>query len=316
MRLLLVDALNLFIRNFTVNPSMDSNGEHVGGVVGTLTSLNMLVRDFGPDRAMLVWDGEGGSLRRCSIYKHYKEGRKPPVNRQYDHETVEDQVASFSRQVEMTRRYVDMLPVVQVDVDGLEADDVIAYVTRAVVGDCDEVVIVSSDGDYLQLVSSTVSVYSPTKKRLYTSDVVEEELGVLPCNVSLMKAVVGDRSDNIRGVSGVGERTFVKMFPFVAEREATLSEILEHANGGSGKRYEAVSESASELETNYRVVQLESAEFSGARTRSLERQCSARAPSFRGLDLRLALTADGLSVRASDFFKNFESLHRRQAARR
>jgi 5'-3' exonuclease len=73
-RLLVVDALNNFIRNYVVMPHLSKNGDPIGGIVGFLLSLQKIVRETKPDGIVIAWDGEGGSLRRKQSVKEYKEG--------------------------------------------------------------------------------------------------------------------------------------------------------------------------------------------------------------------------------------------------
>ena len=80
--ILIIDGMNTFIRNFIVVPSMDTNGEPNGGVIGFLRSLKFLIREFKPSKVVIVWDGEGGSKKRRNIYIDYKSGRKPRTNRE------------------------------------------------------------------------------------------------------------------------------------------------------------------------------------------------------------------------------------------
>jgi len=76
-RLLIIDSLNLLFRNYIVNPSLSTNGQPIGGIKGYLQSLQKLVREIKPDEIVICWDGEGGSQKRKSKNKNYKEGRKP-----------------------------------------------------------------------------------------------------------------------------------------------------------------------------------------------------------------------------------------------
>ena len=76
-KLLIIDALNLFIRNYVVNPSMDRHGNNVGGCIGFIKSLQKITREMQPDEIIIAWDGHGGSQRKKSMNKNYKEGRSP-----------------------------------------------------------------------------------------------------------------------------------------------------------------------------------------------------------------------------------------------
>ena len=83
-KLLIIDAMNAFIRNYVMNPSLAADGSPIGGTKGFLMSLQKMIRDMQPDNVVVVWDGGGGSAKRRTIVKEYKEGRKPlKLNRAY-----------------------------------------------------------------------------------------------------------------------------------------------------------------------------------------------------------------------------------------
>ncbi len=76
-KIVIIDALNLFIRNYVVNPTMDTKGVSIGGCIGFLKSLQKITRILKQDQVMIGWDGSGGCERRTSKNKNYKEGRSP-----------------------------------------------------------------------------------------------------------------------------------------------------------------------------------------------------------------------------------------------
>ena len=89
-RVLIVDGLNTFIRSWTVNPTMDDNGDHIGGIVGTLKGIGYAIREYNATRCIIVFDGKGGSKSRKDLYSGYKENRgnnRFRVNRAYS-ETI------------------------------------------------------------------------------------------------------------------------------------------------------------------------------------------------------------------------------------
>jgi DNA polymerase-1 len=125
---LLVDAMNLFIRNYAAVPSMDDDGNHIGGMVGFFKSLGLAIRSFKPSRVIVVFDGKGGSQRRRKIYPDYKKNRKPPVrlNRSYDLTTDEQEKENMKFQLVTLVQMIECLPVTLMALDNVEADDVIA----------------------------------------------------------------------------------------------------------------------------------------------------------------------------------------------
>jgi DNA polymerase-1 len=314
-RVLLFDGLNALIRNWAVCPQLDVNGNHVGGLVGTLRTVKACVREFKPDLAVMCWDGKGGSTKRRSIYSDYKAGRKPRVNRHYDFETVEDSKANLRMQFLKTQEYLTLLGVPQIEIEGVEADDVIAYCCMVLEGT--ERIVVSTDKDFLQLVSPGVSVWSPTKRLMYTEPKVKEEFGVIPQNFALLKSLIGDGSDNIPGIKGMGTKTVAKLFPFLAEREATLDEVISHAEAGDPKnaKLRAVVEGRELLTENLSLMQL-SSPIIGAHAGRLIRLSLEQVPApASSPEVRMALLRDGVQFPDSDLFSVFRELSLRSRPR-
>lgn len=315
MSLLLIDGLNLFLRNYAVNPQMDVNGDHIGGAVGFLRCLKCYIRDFSVSRAVVVWDGKGGSQKRRGIYAEYKAGRKPRMNRAYDFgESPEAGERNLATQLLKTKRYVELLGVTQIEIEGIEADDTIAYLCYAE-GDSDKVVV-STDRDFLQLVGPTTKVYSPVKKILFGSDQVKEVHLVLPENYVYSKALTGDASDNISGVKGVGEKTVLKLFPFLAERPSTLQEVLDHArdHAHENPKYRAIHEQCEIVTANVRLMQLSSPIIGVQSASSIRHTISQDVVEPVMSEVRLSFLRDGIQLTDSDFFAVFREYHHRRAA--
>ena len=233
-RVLIIDGLNTFIRSWTTNPTMNEDGDHTGGVIGSLKSIGFGIRQFNPTRVILTFDGKGGSNGRKKIYEGYKSERgknRFRVNRQYpEMMTQEDEQVSMKRQFVWLVDILDSLPVTTMVYDGIEADDVIGYITTQLLGEDEECVIVSTDKDFLQLVNDKVTVYSPTKKKTYDRKAVFEEYGLYPQNLLLFRTLDGDNSDNIPGVKGCGLKTVLKRFPELSEdRKIEFDEFFDIA---------------------------------------------------------------------------------------
>ena len=129
-RVLFVDALNMYFRSYIVDPSLSTNGQPIGGVKGFLKILQKLVRETRPDQVVVAWDGPGGSRKRKSINKNYKEGRKPlRLNRDIKHLTENEELENKLWQQARLFEYLNEMPISQVLLPEVEADDIIAYVT-------------------------------------------------------------------------------------------------------------------------------------------------------------------------------------------
>lgn len=232
-KVLIIDGLNTFIRTWSTNPQMNEDGDHVGGVVGSLKSIGYQIRQFNPTRVIVTFDGKDGSKKRKKIHSDYKAGREKNrfrVNRAYGGMlTEEEERLSMKQQFVWLNDVMNYLPMQVMIYDGIEADDVIGYLTTSIItGDDQEVVIVSTDKDFIQLVNERVTVFSPTKKKLYDRQTVFDEFGIWPQNILLFRTMDGDKSDNIPGVKGAGLKTLLKRIPELSEdRKITFDEFFE-----------------------------------------------------------------------------------------
>ena len=264
-RVLIIDGLNTFIRSWTTNPTMNEDGDHTGGVIGSLKSIGYQIREFNPTRCIVTFDGKDGSQSRKKIHEGYKAGREKNrfrVNRQYQGMMDEEEERlSMKQQFVWLNDILDYLPVSTMIYDGIEADDTIAYITKHNESDLgNEVVIVSTDKDFLQLVSDKVKVFSPTKKKLYDRQMVFDEYGIWPENLLLYRTVDGDKSDNIPGIRGCGIKTLLKRFPELSEdRTITHKEFFELCEEKQGKikMYDDILKAKDQLLMNKRLMELD-----------------------------------------------------------
>jgi len=295
MRALIFDALNVFFRNFIVVPAMDDDGEAVGGALGFLRTYAQLIEQATPDIVYVAWDGEGGSARRRHVFGGYKDGRRVRLHRRHDFETPAASALNMDKQLKLLRSALHLAGAVSVDVAGCEGDDIVAYLVTDILSGPS--VIVSSDRDFLQLVRKDVSVWSPSRKELITSNEVLAREGVLPENHLLLKAFTGDGSDEIPGVRGVGPKTALKLFPSLAERPVTLGELLLEAEAkvADFPKYRVVVEAREVLERNVKLMDLSSPIFSASAGSLIRLQASAT-PNFSNLLLRQLLVPRGVAV--------------------
>ena len=226
-RVLIIDGLNQFIRVFGAVPALNDDGEHCGGVTGFLLSTAATIRRLKPTRVIIVFDGKGGSNRRKSVYKGYKEGRTglTKLNRLAGYEDLEDQQVSMRNQFKRLIEYLQILPITMTYIDYVEADDIIAYLTNHYFEK--QVTILSSDKDFLQLVNHRIQVFTPTKKKMYTEKEVREDFGVSAQNLIFYRVIMGDKSDNIKGVNGVGIKTIESKMKFLTENDLSLDTFIE-----------------------------------------------------------------------------------------
>jgi 5'-3' exonuclease len=256
---LIVDGTNTFLRCFAAIPTLNDNGLHTGGISGFLKSVGYAIKQFQPDRCVIVFDGVGGSMKRRKIYSEYKEHRKTKVrlNRIYEDTSLGDEDISLKKQFQRLVIYLQSLPVNVIALDNVEADDTIAYLALDSFKDWNAI-IMSSDKDFLQIVNDHVRVWSPTKKRIYGPQDVLNEYGINSQNFVYFRALCGDDSDNIPGVRGCGLKTVVKAFPMLAGDRVELTVLKDYAIEYSGKLkvYDTIVKDWQDVERNYELMQL------------------------------------------------------------
>jgi len=259
-RYLLIDGLNLFFRNFSAINTVNSNGVHIGGLGGFFRSLGSLIRTIQPTQVYIVFDGVGSSNNRKNIIPEYKSNRN--ITRITKHElfdNLEEEDDSKVDQIVRIIQYLKTLPVKTVSLPGVEADDIIAYLSNTLpTKPEDRIFIVSSDKDYLQLVTEQVIVYRPVEKEYYTTDTVKEKFNVLPYNFLLYKLLMGDSSDGITGIKGLGSKGLFKKFPELAIQKLSLDDIINLAEARLKEHvvYARVIHDVDLLEDKYRVMDL------------------------------------------------------------
>tara|TARA_B100002019_G_scaffold183978_1_gene158766 strand:+ start:365 stop:1402 length:1038 start_codon:yes stop_codon:yes gene_type:complete len=227
-RVLLIDSMNTFLRSFAMIPAINPQGNHVGGLVGFMKSLGYVIKLIRPTRVVLVFDGQGNITNRRNTYADYKANREIKRITNYQvFSTLEEESDSIATQMLRLLDYLKCLPVNISIIDKIEADDTIAYLSQKLK---DDVIIYSADQDFLQLVNKRVTVYSPIKKKFYKPKDVFDQYGLWPQNFITMKCLMGDKSDNLPGVKGLGPKKLFKFFPELSEeKQFTLQEAYQKA---------------------------------------------------------------------------------------
>ena len=259
-RYLLIDGLNLFFRNFSAINAVNSNGVHIGGLGGFFRSLGALIRTIQPTQVYMVFDGVGSSNIRKNIIPEYKSNRN--TSRITKHElfdNLEEEDDSKINQIVRIIQYLKTLPVKTVSLPTVEADDIIAYLSSTLpTKPEDRVFIVSSDKDYLQLISDKVIVYRPIEKEYYTTDTVKEKFNITPHNFLLYKLLMGDSSDGVTGIKGLGAKGLFKRFPELATQDLSFDDLINLAEAKLKEHiiYARVLHNIPLLEDKYRVMDL------------------------------------------------------------
>lgn len=253
-RVLIIDGLNSFLRAFTAIGWLNKDLLHIGGLTGFLRSLGYTIKLVRPTRVIIVFDGQGGSTNKRYIYPQYKANRGlTRVTNLDTFESQQEESESITNQIVRLIEYLKQLPIDLISIDKIEADDVIGHIVGKLNG---EVTIVSSDKDYLQLVTDKVNIYSPIKKKFYDRELVLKEFGVTPKNFLTQKILLGDQGDNVPGVKGVGSKTMLKNFPELGtEQEVSIDDILSKCTGKK-KIFEDIKNYEHQLRINKRLMDL------------------------------------------------------------
>ena len=216
---LLVDGNNLFKIGFHGVRDLYSDGDHLGGIYHFINILRRFLEEHDHDKVVVFWDSNS-SIRK-SIYPQYKANRRQDMN--------EDKYQSYLNQQSRVKEYLEEIFVRQVEMINNEADDLIAYYCKVATNE--EIIIFSADKDLTQLINENISIYSPISKQYFKhgDNITINKVEIPHYNVLLCKIFTGDKSDNIDGIEGLGEKTLIKYFPQVQEKPCTIEELLDIA---------------------------------------------------------------------------------------
>ncbi|MCP1388570.1 DNA polymerase I [Corynebacterium sp. TA-R-1] len=245
-RLLLIDGHSMAFRAFYALPAENfstSGGQHTNAVYGFLSMLANILNDEEPTHVAVAFD-VGRQTFRTEMFPEYKAQREaaPP---------------EFKGQVPIIEDVLGDLGIVTLSKEHYEADDILATLTTEAKADGDfEVVIVTGDRDYLQLVDDTITVLYPTRgvstMTRFTPDEVEKKYGLTPVQYPDYAALRGDPSDNLPGIPKVGEKTAAKWIV----QYGTLDGLIEHAEEVKGQAGANFRERIEQVQMNRTLTQM------------------------------------------------------------
>ena len=257
---IIIDALNMFLRSYVISPHLDKRGMPVGGTIGFLKSLQKVARDFNADEVIVAWDGHEGSQRKRSLNKDYKGGRKPVrFNRRMIDLPEDQEAANKGYQQVRLMEYLNLMPIIQLIADYTEADDIIAHAINNNQYSGWKKTIISSDKDFFQLCREDVQIYRPIQKKVVTIDSVLEEFKIHPKNFALARAMAGDKSDNLPGIKGAGLKTIAKRFPWLVREDVyEVGDIIRECamTGKKLKIHQNIEQNEKLIKENYQIMQL------------------------------------------------------------
>jgi len=296
-KVVIIDGLNMFLRSYIINPTMDPKGNMIGGAVGFLKSLQKSCNDFDPDEVIIAWDGQGGSQKRKDMDKGYKEGRRPVrFNRRMFELSPKEEEHNKAYQHVRLMEYLNEMPIIQLIIDYVEADDIIAELVHHHKYRDYHKYIISSDRDFFQLVGDRTSLYRPIQKKLINKVDLISEHGIHPNNFALARAIAGDKSDNLDGVPRVGLKTVKSRFPFMADPQVQTVESLTEYCRQVDKQisvHTKIIEFAALIENNYDIMQLYEPVISGYSKKQIDYAILNFEPEFSKIEFQKLLMEDG-----------------------
>jgi 5'-3' exonuclease len=312
---IIIDALNQFLRNYVVSPHLNKKGLPVGGTIGFLKSLQKVARDFDAEEIIVAWDGHEGSARRRSMNKDYKGGRKPVrFNRRMVELSPEKEEANKGYQQVRLMEYLNQMPVIQLVADFTEADDIIALVINHDRYAGWKKTIISSDKDFFQLCREDVQIYRPIQKKIITEESIIDDFKIHPKNFALARAIEGDKSDNLPGVKGAGLKTIAKRFPYlVREDEYEVSDIIRDCamQGKKLKIHENIEKNQKLIKDNYAIMQLQHPNIRPMNREIIKKAINDFEPYFDKIKFsQMLLEDDALTLKFNDLQQVFRKIRR------
>ncbi len=215
-RIVLIDGFNLIYRAFHGSPKFTSaDGSPTGGIYMTLKMLKSIRKKLDLDFGLVVMDSKKATFRDA-LDENYKANRKPMPD-------------DLKLQMGSIQEGMGILGWPQITADGVEADDVIGSIASYAAQRGHEVFIVSSDKDFRQLVDDQIKIVDTMNDIIYDRQMVFDKMGIYPENVRAYLSLLGDSSDNVKGVDKVGEKTAVKLLTQYGSLEGVKENAAEIA---------------------------------------------------------------------------------------
>lgn len=226
-KLVLIDGNSLINRAFYATPPLSAkDGTPTNAVYAFVNMLVRIIGDIKPRYMLVAFDRKEPTFRH-EMYADYKGTRKP---------MPED----LRPQIDLMKKVLDTMGISRYEQAGIEADDIIGSMAKRYKGDT---IIITGDKDSFQLVDETTSVYFTrrgiTETEIYSNENFKEKTGIEPIQIIDLKSMMGDSSDNIPGIAGVGEKTALSL----VEKYGSLENLYAHVDELSGKLKEKVENS-------------------------------------------------------------------------
>ena len=237
----IIDGSGYIFRAFYAVRSLSTaSGDATNAVYGFSNMLEKLLREEQPTHMAIVFDAGGNNFRH-DIFPDYKRNRSAPPE-------------DLTAQIPQIHRLVDVFRLRRFVIEGVEADDVIATLTRQALQERRKVRLITGDKDLMQLVADDVSLWEPMRGNRFGPSEVEEKLGVPPALVADALALAGDTSDNVPGVAGIGPKKAAQLLSQFGDLEGVLGAAA--AGQVKGKMGQNLKEHADSARLSRKLVAL------------------------------------------------------------
>ena len=266
--ILFIDGLNVFMRSFMVANDVTADGNLIGGVVGFIRGLGKYIDQLKPSKVIIVWEQGGPSQRRKHIYSGYKANRHVGNKGLQEVYKTDGKISNQENkvfQLQVLTKALGHLPVCQIYVPDTEADDVIAYMVKRKFQQDDRTkIVVSNDKDFYQLLEDpNVRIFDPIRKILIDSEYVLNTFGISARNFTLARSIIGDPSDNLNGVPGIGFKTVASRLEAFARQDVDLDQVwlretaMELVKASKLKCYGEIISHQALIERNWKLMYLD-----------------------------------------------------------
>ncbi|MCF8054875.1 MAG: hypothetical protein K9K75_06665, partial [Deltaproteobacteria bacterium] len=239
-RLFLLDGNNYAYRAFhAIGELSNSHGFPTNAIYGFAKMLFKMLRDHQPTHIAVIFDSKGPTFRHA-IYDQYKATRKPTPEK-------------LLPQLQVIKEFSGKMGITVIEIPGVEADDIIGSLAQSCANNTREVVIISGDKDFMQLIGDNVSLWDTMKDVRYDAQKVKDFLGVEPRFVVDFIALAGDASDNIPGVPGIGKKGAASLI----ERFGNIAAIMTNCEKIPNVRVkESLRQNTDSLQLSYQLAQI------------------------------------------------------------
>lgn len=327
IRTLLVDSSNLLKRSFHGAKNVQTaNFGHIGGLYSFMTIIRKLIKEHKINKIVLVWDGEGGGIYRHRIDKTYKANRK---SKEW-YKRIEMTAAEIRREKEKEesilkqrlriQAYAEELFLRQIEVDDIEADDLIAaYCLKY--NNIEEIWLYSNDRDFAQLLDLNITIIFPNINTPVNKNNYMMHFNHHYSNALTLKIICGDTADNIAGIPNLGEDTLLKYFPELKYKHLSVRDICKRADEINKERIQNKKKSLKALEnllnnvdrlkTNFQLVNLREPILNENAEIALEELEVPLSPENRGSKnlYKMMMEDEFLSIYGSTFVQYVEPFY-------